>query len=179
MPTHTYCDARDDERPEEAATILAGISDYNEYDCLSTLELRNWLLGLAKERGWSRAARSRARRPARDGGRGRPARSDGPDDGSARADAALAPAELALMEFAEPGSGLSEDDRKAVAMLAAAVSYHRRERKSFWWAHFDRCENGPDTHRQRDRNVFLVEAAEILDDWQTGRGPSFRNGGSS
>ena len=46
-----YCDARDDGRAEEAATILAGISDYNEYDCLSTLELRNWLLGLARERG--------------------------------------------------------------------------------------------------------------------------------
>ena len=46
-----YCDARDNQRPEEAATILAGISDYNEYDCLSTLELRNWLLGLARERG--------------------------------------------------------------------------------------------------------------------------------
>ena len=45
-----YCDASDNERPDEAATILAGISDYNEYDCLSTLELRNWLLGLAKER---------------------------------------------------------------------------------------------------------------------------------
>ncbi len=46
-----YCDARDDGRAEEAAAILAGISDYNEYDCLSTLELRNWLLGLARERG--------------------------------------------------------------------------------------------------------------------------------
>ena len=46
-----YCDARDDGRAEEAAGILAGISDYNEYDCLSTLELRNWLLGLARERG--------------------------------------------------------------------------------------------------------------------------------
>ena len=50
-------------------------------------------------------------------------------------------------------------------MLAAAVSYHRRERKAFWWAHFDRCENGPDTHQQ-DRNVFLVEQAEVLEDWR-------------
>ncbi|HET9347954.1 MAG TPA: DEAD/DEAH box helicase, partial [Arthrobacter sp.] len=51
------------------------------------------------------------------------------------------------------------------SMLAAAVSYHRRERKAFWWAHFDRCENGPDTHHQQDRNVFLVEDAEVLEDW--------------
>ena len=34
-----YCTARD-AGGEAAATILAGISDYNEYDCLSTLELR-------------------------------------------------------------------------------------------------------------------------------------------
>ncbi len=72
---------------------------------------------------------------------------------------------MALAELAGPGVGLSEDDRKAVSMLAAAVSYHRRERKAFWWAHFDRCENGPDTHHQQDRNVFLVEDAEVLEDW--------------
>ncbi|WP_342451789.1 hypothetical protein [Arthrobacter sp. H16F315] len=51
-------------------------------------------------------------------------------------------------------------------MLAAAVSYHRRERKAFWWAHFDRCENGPDSHHQQDRNVFLVEDAEVLTEWR-------------
>ncbi|NKX52955.1 TM0106 family RecB-like putative nuclease [Arthrobacter mobilis] len=42
-----YCQARDAGRPEEAERILAGIRSYNEYDCLSTRELRNWLLGLA------------------------------------------------------------------------------------------------------------------------------------
>ena len=77
----------------------------------------------------------------------------------------LDPLEVALAGLAAAGVGLSEDDRKAVSMLAAAVSYHRRERKAFWWAHFDRCENGPDTHHQQDRNVFLVEDAEVLEDW--------------
>ncbi|MET3809348.1 TM0106 family RecB-like putative nuclease [Arthrobacter sp. UYEF3] len=166
-----YCEARDAGRADDAAAILADISDYNEYDCLSTLELRDWLLRRAKERGIE----------PRGGGSG-PADSDATDDGgsgdgglgddggsqtggSETGGAALGPAEAALMASAEPGSGLSADDRKAVAMLAAAVSYHRRERKSFWWAHFDRCEQGPDTH-ERDRNVFLVESAEILDDWQ-------------
>lgn len=153
-----YCDARDDGRAEEAATILAGISGYNEYDCLSTLELRNWLLGLARARG------------IRPGGVGTSATTtvgastdSGSDAGADSAD--VDPLEVALAELAGPGVGLSEDDRKAVFMLAAAVSYHRRERKAFWWAHFDRCENGPDTHHQQDRNVFLVEDAEVLDDW--------------
>nr|WP_249777210.1 bifunctional RecB family nuclease/DEAD/DEAH box helicase [Arthrobacter sp. C9C5] len=171
-----YCEARDAGRTEDAARILAGISDYNEYDCLSTLELRNWLLQRAKERGiepggagtgpggaGSGPAGGAGSGPAGGAGSGPAGAADDVD--SPAAAAALGQAELALLAFAEPGSGLSEEDRKAVAMLAAAVSYHRRERKSFWWAHFDRCEQGPDTH-ERDRNVFLVDSAEILDDWQ-------------
>ncbi|WP_024365484.1 TM0106 family RecB-like putative nuclease [Arthrobacter sp. TB 26] len=152
-----YCDARDDGRAEEAATILAGISDYNEYDCLSTLELRTWLLGLARERGIT---------PDGDGAPGSASSTAaGTSMGSAPDTADLDPLEVALAELADHGVGLSQGDRKAVSMLAAAVSYHRRERKAFWWAHFDRCENGPDTHHQQDRNVFLVEDAEVLEDW--------------
>lgn len=158
-----YCDARDDGRAEEAASILAGISDYNEYDCLSTLELRNWLLGLARERGIKPLGGVGL------GGGASPATTTaaGAETGAVTgsSDADLDPLEVALAELAAPGVGLSEDDRKAVSMLAAAVSYHRRERKAFWWAHFDRCENGPDTHHQQDRNVFLVEDAEVLGDW--------------
>ncbi|WP_427004587.1 TM0106 family RecB-like putative nuclease [Pseudarthrobacter sp. H2] len=159
-----FCEARDAGRDAEAAEILAGISDYNEYDCLSTLELRNWLIGLARERGIrpgtlaAAAARGQGAAPSADEDTASEV-----DDGGA-ADAAVSLAELELADLAGPGVGLSEEDRKAVAMLAAAVSYHRRERKAFWWAHFDRCENGPDTH-QRDRNVFLVEDAEVLEDW--------------
>lgn len=150
-----YCDARDDGRAEEAASILAGISDYNEYDCLSTLELRNWLLGLARERGI---------KPLGDGAP--PTTAPAGAGADSEADSAdVDPLEVALAELAGTGVGLSEDDRKAVSMLAAAVSYHRRERKAFWWAHFDRCENGPDTHHQQDRNVFLVQDAEVLEDW--------------
>ena len=169
-----YCDARDNGRAEDAARILAGISDYNAYDCLSTLELRNWLLARAAERGIAPGGSGPAVEAGLQGlhaanagdlGAGDLGGESSVDAGSPGADAALGPAEQALLAFAEPGSGLPEGDRKAVSMLAAAVSYHRRERKSFWWAHFDRCEQGPDTH-VRDRNVFLVEAAEVLDDWQ-------------
>lgn len=170
-----YCEAHDAGRAEEAAAILAGISDYNEYDCLSTLELRDWLLQRAEERGISPAAGSTSGPTTADDGSAvrqgdasgaTAAEGSGDEKGAAET---VGPAEAALLRFAAPESGLAEDDRKAVAMLAAAVSYHRRERKSFWWAHFDRCEQGPDTHGE-DRNVFLVESAEILDDWrQEGR----------
>jgi len=164
-----YCAARDAGRTEDAAAILAGIADYNEYDCLSTLELRNWLLQRAKERGIMPAWPGSGAEPDADAGAPSRAADDADDGGLPDLVAGLVPAERALLAFTEPGSGLPEPDRKAVAMLAAAVSYHRRERKSFWWAHFDRCEQGPDTH-ERDRNVFLVESAEILEDWrQEGR----------
>ena len=42
-----YAAHRDADEPEQARRILASIADYNEYDCLSTLRLRNWLLDLA------------------------------------------------------------------------------------------------------------------------------------
>ncbi|WP_368074313.1 TM0106 family RecB-like putative nuclease [Arthrobacter sp. 24S4-2] len=171
-----YCEARDAGLAGDAAAILAGISDYNEYDCLSTLKLRNWLLRLAGERGIAPAPAGSTGAPG-NLGRAAPA----PEDG-----AAVRPSELAIRSFLDlaaefrsaaaaevlavsaPGTGAQsapDPDVQAVAMVDAAVSYHRRERKAFWWAHFDRCENGPDTHQQ-DRNVFLVEEARILDDWQ-------------
>jgi uncharacterized protein len=167
-----YCEARDAGLDGDAATILAGISDYNEYDCLSTLELRNWLLRLAGERGIGTAPGSK--KTAGNLGQAAPDSDDG---------AAPRRSELAIRAFlhraaefraegaaagtlrAAGGHGGTDPDVQAVAMVDAAVSYHRRERKAFWWAHFDRCENGPDTHQQ-DRNVFLVEEARILDDWQ-------------
>ncbi|GAP56831.1 hypothetical protein AHiyo6_33960, partial [Arthrobacter sp. Hiyo6] len=84
--------------------------------------------------------------------------STGPCSGSGRK-AAVAPSPAGAAQTSAPDA-----DMQAVAMVGAAMSYHRRERKAFWWAHFDRCENGPDTHQQ-DRNVFLVEKAEVLGDW--------------
>ncbi|GAB3306653.1 TM0106 family RecB-like putative nuclease [Epidermidibacterium keratini] len=41
-----YVELRDAGRLSEAAAVLAGIEDYNRYDCLSTYRLRNWLLSL-------------------------------------------------------------------------------------------------------------------------------------
>ena len=144
-----YCDARDGGRPEEAAGILAGISDYNEYDCLSTLELRNWLLKLAAGRGIVRAAI--------------PAELVEPDEPAPQGPE---PEEARLLEYL---TGLPADeplgqDDQAVAMVAAAVGYHRREDKQFWWGHFDRL-NQPIEDWADTRDVFIVEQAEALSDW--------------
>jgi uncharacterized protein len=177
-----FCEARDNGLEDLAAEILTGISDYNQYDCVSTLELRNWLLGLARERGIetgsfplsdSPSQPSKAAEPSNETAKSAPASATPPSD--------LRSSEVVLHTFLDEWArsrteaakiaGTIEDsgpdsDSRAVAMVAAAVSYHRRERKSFWWAHFDRCENGPESHHH-DRNVFLVERAEILDEWHS------------
>jgi uncharacterized protein len=147
-----YCTARDANRAGEAAVILAGISDYNEYDCLSTLELRNWLLGLAGERSIQPGL------PAASGPE-LPSETE-PDKHEA------APEETALLDYlAElPEDSLRSDDNRAASMVAAAVGFHRREDKQFWWGHFDRLDR-PVSEWEDTRDCFIVEGGEVLEDW--------------
>ncbi|MFT4471944.1 TM0106 family RecB-like putative nuclease [Arthrobacter sulfonylureivorans] len=150
-----YCTARDTGYDAEADTILKSIADYNEYDCLSTLELRNWLLRLAAERGvvpGRFAATASAATPEDDGG-------------------PLLPQERRLLDFvaaaAERAASRNESlspEEQAVAMVAASVGYHRREEKQFWWAHFDRLD-APVEDWADVRDVFTVESAQVLSEW--------------
>lgn len=147
-----YCTARDAHREDEAAAILAGISDYNEYDCLSTLGLRNWLLGLAEERSIEPGI------PAASGPE-LPSETE-PDKYQA------APEETALLDYLAQLSddALQSDDNRAVAMVAAAVGFHRREDKQFWWGHYDRLDR-PVSEWEGTRDCFIVEHCEVVRDW--------------
>lgn len=136
-----YCALRDDARHDEADALLQGIADYNEYDCESTRLLRDWLLARAAEH-------SIAPRP---GGQE-----------SLAVVAEPSPAETALHNFAF-GNGGDAADKRAAALLAAAVGYHKRERKPFWWAHFDRLDVSADLSDVRD--VLLVSSAHVEQDW--------------
>src|SRR5690625_6723092 len=49
-----YCTLLAGGQEERAAQLRADISDYNEYDCLSTLRLRDWLLEQARAAGVKR-----------------------------------------------------------------------------------------------------------------------------
>jgi len=146
-----YCTARDNGQADEAAAILASISDYNEYDCLSTLELRNWLLGLAAERSIDVGA-AVPESPAE----------AAPDTAGYEA----APEEAALLGYlgtlAE--EELQSDDGRAIALVAAAVGYHRREDKQYWWGHFDRLDK-PVSEWEDTRDVFVAESAVVLQEW--------------
>ncbi|MDQ0635237.1 putative RecB family nuclease [Arthrobacter pascens] len=159
-----YCAARDDGDSARAAEILASISDYNEYDCLSTLRLRDWLLGL---RGSGPSASSRPGGKHDDGAL--LPRQVAAADAEATVEEATAE-EVRLREYLDglPDTRPWTNDERAVAMVAAATGYHRRERKQFWWEHFDRTESELDNWSDH-RNVFVVDTAEILTDWTLAR----------
>ena len=55
-------------------------------------------------------------------------------------------------------------EQTAVAMIAAARGYHRREDKPFWWAHFDRLNNPVDEWGDTS-DVFVADEAEVVKDW--------------
>lgn len=141
-----FCEARDNGHSSRAEEILAGISDYNRYDCLSTLKLRNWLLELALERGITGAP---------------------PQEPTVDKAEPPSPAEQVLLDYVTglPAGRALTDDERAISMVAAAVGYHRREDKQFWWEHFDRLGSPIDDWSGK-RDVFIVRKATIEQDWE-------------
>jgi predicted RecB family nuclease len=140
-----YCQLRSNGQSDEAATVLKEIEDYNLYDCQSTRSLRDWLLIRAFESGTTPIGAQ----PVSD------------DDGIEEHD----PLASTLAEFTgEAEVGVRTAEQTAVAMVAAARGYHRREDKPFWWAHFDRL-NYPADEWADDTDVFMVSDATIAVDW--------------
>ncbi len=130
---------------DAATQIFDDIADYNRYDCVSTLRLHEWLLGLGEQRGVL------------------------PGQASEVLDRApFEPSPLADSLAERATSARHEGDLTAAAaydLVSAAVDYYRREEKSFWWAHYARLEY-PVDEWEDDRDVFIVERAEVVSDWQ-------------
>ena len=72
--------------------------------------------------------------------------------------------ERTLLQFAGDGIEERTAEQTAVAMVAAARGFHKREDKPFWWAHFDRVNNPVDEWADNS-DVFIAERAEIVADW--------------
>ena len=131
-------------RADEAAGVLKEIRDYNEYDCRSTRRLRDWLLLRAFECGVTHLTL-----PAEKGEQVPP----------------LDETAQVLMDFA--GDGVSIDRtpaQTAVALIQAARGYLPRERKPYWWAHFQRL-NHPVDEWGDTSGVFLIENAVVEEGW--------------
>jgi len=141
-----YCDLVTNNELEKAEIKLKQIEDYNAYDCRSTLALRNWLKSLAEAagvelRGVKQAAEKEVEEIERD------------------------PLYDNLMDLiADVPLGSRTPDHTAIALTAAAIDFHRREKKSFWWEHYSRREN-PIDEWENDKDVYIVEKCEVVSDW--------------
>ena len=133
----------------EAQHMLDSIADYNRYDCVSTLRLRDWLRALARGAGIRSAGLD---------GVGRQLEADA-------AALVASPVRDALLALAAPASHTPRTaDQTAAAFAAAAIDYHRREQKSFWWGHYFRLEY-PIDEWQDTRDVLVVEHVDVDRDW--------------
>jgi predicted RecB family nuclease len=140
-----YCDLLEHGHSEEAAAVLKEIEDYNHYDCQSTRALRDWLLMRAFECGVTPVGAQPIS-----------------DRGSIEQHDTVA---AALAEFSGvEAAGVRAAQQTAVALVAAARGYHRREDKPFWWAHFDRL-NYPVDEWANDTDVFIASGAALSVDW--------------
>jgi predicted RecB family nuclease len=134
---------------DAAAEVIHAIARYNEYDCRSTLRLRDWLLDRAAE---SPAPAVGARDPELAMPLPAPLREPDP-----------VYLELAAQIERVPPADRSPD-QTALALASAAIDYHRRELKSFWWDHFSRLINPVESWADT-RDVLVVHSAEVERDW--------------
>ncbi len=161
----------------EAEVHLREIADYNEYDCVSTLGLRDWLRDRAAENGVHPDPPVAVPQPSDDEEAAPPTRSE--------VEAAFEPSALhrALVAWIDhlpaaggapdspvdgesPAGGGRSADQTALALAAAAIDYHRREEKSFWWEHYNRLDQ-PVEEWAESRDVLIVSAARVDDDWSS------------
>lgn len=142
-----YCALQQQGRTADAEVVLKEIEDYNRYDCRSTRRLRDWLVARAIES----EVPPRGPQPVRTAD---PAAAVQISDDLHRK----------LLKFA--GDGIEERtvEKTAVAMIAAARGFHKREDKPFWWSHFDRVNNPVDEWSD-NAGVFVADAAEVVNDW--------------
>ncbi|MDO8336846.1 MAG: TM0106 family RecB-like putative nuclease [Microcella sp.] len=173
---------RENGQEAEAQAIIDDIAEYNRVDCVSTRKLADWL------RAYPRGGGGEGDGP---GGDGEGPESDDPGDGGDGSTLDDAPPEreieasplhddlIALAARPDGTHGVEPDrtpEERLYHYAAAAIDYHRREHKTFWWEHFDRLASSLDEWADT-RDVFLVDpdGAHTQTDWgKTGKQRSLR-----
>lgn len=147
-----YAEAREQLRSDDESVRAEGqrrldaIADYNRYDCVSTLRLRDWLLSLAHEHGIA------------------PFQMNELLDQDKSVPLELSTLGAELLELADKAEQPAA--RQALRLASSAIDYHQREQKSFWWSHFarltDPVEDWADT-----RDVMVIDAVDSYtsEDW--------------
>jgi predicted RecB family nuclease len=139
-----------------AQAVLDDLADYNRYDCVSTLRLRDWLVDRAREADL------------------RPAAEPEPEERAYEpSPRAVALERLAGLRDDEGGASSSEADADATALRlgAAAIDYYPREHKSFWATHFLRLRE-PISVWEETRDVVILDhtRCRVVEDWNRGDG---------
>jgi uncharacterized protein len=125
--------------------ILDEIAEYNEDDCVSTLKLRDWLLGL-REEAEATFAREIAWEKPEERETTEEAKKEAEETDRLRA---------ALLRNVPDDLAGATDEQRAMWLMAQLVDYHRREDKPVWWAFFERRGMSAEE---------LVEDAEAIGD---------------
>ncbi|MGE4428721.1 MAG: TM0106 family RecB-like putative nuclease, partial [Solirubrobacteraceae bacterium] len=135
---------------DEGEAKLQEIADYNRYDCVSTRRLRDWLVTHAERAGVPLGVPATTDTPE-------------PDEPSPLLDdlLALAGQDAVPVDGGSPPPGAQShaertDDETAAALASAALDYHRREHKTFWWGHFARLAQPIDEWADT-RDVLVVD----------------------
>ncbi len=114
--------------------ILDDIAAYNQEDCVSTLQLRDWLLPLRP----GEALRPEPKPPRE------------PPAGAAETEELRA---ALLAGLPDDPYEVAEADRPRW-LLAQLLLYHRREEKPVWWAFFDRVGRTTEELQERDAHAI-------------------------
>jgi uncharacterized protein len=183
------CDLRESD-PDEFERRMQAILEYNEYDCLSTLRLDEWLRehaarasgdGPGTSPAADAAAGGSAAAAVADAGAAAPATA-GVDPGAEAAPAEPAPptakqahraevlqtADRLLALAGDAPAGRRTDAEQLAAQVAHALLYWDLESKPFWWGHHDRLSHDPsDWADTRDTVVATgPETVRVLEDWR-------------
>ncbi len=114
--------------------ILEGIADYNEEDCVATLELRDWLLDRRAE-----ALEQFGDFPELE-----------PEEAT--------PLKEEKRQRAELREALAASGDPMLELAAGLLHYHEREGKPVWWAYFDRLELSPEELVEDADSIGHLEA---------------------
>ncbi|WP_169747604.1 TM0106 family RecB-like putative nuclease [Demequina iriomotensis] len=153
-----YCTAVAAGKADEAADLIRGIADYNEYDCVSTLELDAWLRARATESSMPFVT-PLVRTPRES------------KDDAEEPDAPVGPSVVDkirdLVEAHDDAHGHSgrSVDLQALAMLGAAGEFADREKKVYWQDLIGRLQTPMDEWSESREHIPFV-GARVVEDWR-------------
>lgn len=148
----------------EGQRILDDIGEYNRVDCVSTRKLDDWLRAYPRPGGGAGGSGGDGSGGGDGGDRGDPGTDgDGTLDGVDEVreiESSPLHDKLIALAAGPDGDHVPDPERTPEQRLyhyaAAAIDYHRREHKTFWWDHFDRLASPLDEWADT-RDVFVVD----------------------